>query len=182
MNNNKLITIKKDIKYNNTNNYKIINLNNMKNKYQKKNKNISNSRPKHAKLSPSPNQKNIFLKKFFDKSNSKHKEIRGISGDNTRNINYNINNSIKKSKSISQNTIKKIITKNKSNSMKKGNNNKLSKNVDNRFIIYNNNNIIRKNIKILNINKPKDIMNKSERNERNISPSNKITYIYRKKE
>ena len=181
-NNNKLITIKKDIKYNNTNNYKIINLNNMKNKFPKNNKNISNSRPKHAKLSPSPNQKNIFLKKFFDKSNSKHKEIRGISGDNTRNIKYNLNNSIKKSKSISQNTIKKIITKNKSNSMKKGNNNILSKNVNNRFIIYNNNkNIIRKNIKKLSINKSKDNMNKSERNERNMSPLNKITYIYRKK-
>ena len=182
MNNNKLITIKKEIKFNNTNNYKIIKLNNMKNNFSKKNKNISNSRPKHAKLSPSPNQKNIFLKKYFDKTYSKHKEIRGISGDNARNINYNINDSIKKKKSTSQNTIRKIITKNKSNSMKKGNNNILRKNVDKRFMIYNNKNILRKNIKILNINNSKDNMNRSERKERNMSPSTKITYIYRKKE
>ena len=182
MNNNKLITIKKEIKFNNTNNYKIIKLNNMKNNFSKKNKIISNSRPKHAKLSPSPNQKNIFLKKYFDKTYSKRKEIRGISGDNARNINYNINDSIKKQKSTSQNTIRKIITKNKSNSMKKGNNNILRKNVDKRFMIYNNKNILRKNIKILNINNSKDNMNRSERKERNMSPSTKITYIYRKKE
>ena len=182
MNNNKLISIKKEIKFNNTNNYKIIKLNNMKNNFSKKNKNISNSRPKYAKLSPSPNQKNIFLKKYLDKTYSKHKEIRGISGDNARNINYNINDSIKKKKSTSQNTIRKIITKNKSNSMKKGNNNILRKNVDKRFMIYNNKNILRKNIKILNINNSKDNMNRSERKERNMSPSTKITYIYRKKE
>ena len=182
MNNNKLITIKKEIKLNNTNNYKIIKLNNMKNNFSKKNKNISNSRPKYAKLSPSPNQKNIFLKKYLDKTYSKHKEIRGISGDNARNINYNINDSIKKKKSTSQNTIRKIITKNKSNSMKKGNNSILRKNVDKRFMIYNNKNILRKNIKILNINNSKDNMNRSERKERNMSPSTKITYIYRKKE
>ena len=185
-NNNKLIAIKNAIKHNNTNNYKIITLNNIKKKIvktsQNKVRNTSNPRPKCTKLSPSPNQKNIFLKKFLDKEKSKPKEIRDISGDNSRNITSNIKTLIKKSKSISQNRIKKIVSKNKSNSLQKRNNNLLRKNVEGKYVVYNKDkNIMRKNINVVKINNSKDI-DIREKNERNISPSLKINYIYRKKE
>ena len=178
--NNKLITINNVIKKNN-NNYKIISQDKKKNKSLKKNKrnniNIFNSilRNKPIKLSPSPIQKNIFLMKLIDKSKSKQKSIRAISGDNTRNKKYNINNLMKKP--ISQNKLKKS-TEKKMNISNKGKNNLLKKCAKDNILIYNKNQKnIRKNINLINIGN-KDIINTSERYT---SPSEKITYIYKKK-
>ena len=179
--NNKLITINNVIKKNN-NNYTIISQDKKKNKSLKKDKknniNIFNSilRKKPIKLSPSPNQKNIFLMKLIDKSKSKQKAIRAISGDNTRNKKNNINNSMKKP--ISQNILKKISAKKKNTSTNKGKNSLLKKCAKNNIFIYNKNQKnIRKNINLINIGN-KDIFNTSERYS---SPSQKITYIYKKK-
>ena len=179
--NNKLITINNVVKKNN-NNCKNISIDKMKNKSLKKNNknNISifNSilRPKGIKISPSPNQKNIFLMKLIDKSKSRQKTIRAISGDNTRNKKYNLNNSMKKP--INQNKLKKIIGKKKNTSLNKGNNN-LIKKLGGNILIYNNNNQKnnKKNINLINIGN-KTITNKSERNS---SPSTKLTYICKKK-
>ena len=165
----------------NNNNCKNISVDKKKNKSLKKNNknNISifNSilRPKGIKISPSPNQKNIFLMKLIDKSKSRQKTIRAISGDNTRNKKYNLNNSMKKP--INQNKLKKIIGKKKNTSLNKGNNNLLKK-LGGNILIYNNNNQknIKKNINLINIGN-KAITNKSERN---ISPSTKLTYICKK--
>ena len=187
INNNRLITLKNVIKKTNTNsnpnNCNNIILKNRKNKSLNKNtkhfKIINNClRPKLSKLSPSPNQKNIFIKKYLDQSKSKKKETRGISDDNARCIAYNINNLIKKS--ISQNTIKKIIGKKKNTSAKRANNNFLNKKEEGKILFYNNDKkAIRKNINIINIKNSKDIMNINDRKD---SPSTRITYIYKKKD
>ena len=171
------------------NNYKIINnkvINNIKSNSQKKSinslgksikkANNSYSKKKPIKLSPSPQQKNIFLRNCIDKSKSKQKEIRCVSGDNGRNINYPRNNFIKKS--ISQNTIKKIISnsknKNKNISRKKVNNNN---NDLGKKIIFNNKNI-KKSINIVPIRKQNGIINTCQKNK---NPSTRIAYIYKKK-
>ena len=104
-------------------------------------------------------------------SKPKQKEIRCVSGDNGRNINYQRNNNIIK-KSISQNTIKKIISESKNTSKKKVNNNDLGKK-----IIFNNNNF-KKRINIVNIRKQNGIINTCQKNK---SPSTRIAYIYKKK-
>ena len=138
--------------------------------------NNSYSKKKPIKLSPSPQQKNIFLRNCIDKSKSKQKEIRCVSGDNGRSINYPKNNFIKKS--ISQNTIKKIISnsKNKNQNISKkkvnNNNNDLGKK-----IIFNNKNI-KKSINIVTIRKQNGIINTCQKNK---NPSTRITYIYKKK-
>ena len=175
--NNQLRTINKSLP---KNNYKIINnkiINSIKSNSKKKSinscgKNIqkannSYSRKKPIKLSPSPQQKNIFMRN----SKPKQKEIRCVSGDNGRNINYQRNNNIIK-KSISQNTIKKIISESKNTSKKKVNNNDLGKK-----IIFNNNNF-KKRTNTVTIRKQNGIINTCQKNK---SPSTRIAYIYKKK-
>ena len=177
--NNKLMTMKNGMMRNTYNviNNKIINITNNNSKKKSinscgknmKKTNNTFSKKKPIKLSPSPHQKNIFLKNYIDKSKSRPKEIRCISGDNASNINYKRNTFIKQS--ISQNTIKKIISKSKNNSKKKGNNNLGKK------IIYNNKGV-KKTINIVNIKNQNAALSSSERNN---SPSTKIAYIYKKK-
>ena len=169
-NDNKLITLNNFIKKRN-----IINLNNSKNKnmkkynYDKKILNKSNPEYKRKKLSPSPNQNNNILQKLIDKCKSKQKEIRGISGDNARNICYKKNNLIKKC--ISENTIKKILGR-KNTSIEKGKNN-LIKKMEERKYSNNKKKNIMKNINIINIKKKNGPFNL---NERNSSPSTKVAY------
>ena len=82
-------------------------------------------------------------------------------------------------KPINQNTIKKILGKNKSTSIKKVNNNSIKKN--GKIVILNKNNkkTIKKSINIVNLKNSNEILNQCEREN---SPSTKITFIYKKPE
>ena len=143
INNNKLISIKNAIKNNSKD--KIIKLNHSKIKNPKKltNKNEGSSfisgnnscnKNRVVKLSPSPKQKNIFLKKSKDKDNFNQNGKRGISGRNSYNSRM-IKSKIMK-KSISQYSIKRKESKNKSIIKKENVSTKYSKG---KTIIYNNN-------------------------------------------
>ena len=183
--NNKLITIKNAIK--NSSKDKIIKMNHSKIKDQKKvtNKNEESSyisgnnscvKNRVFKLSPSPNQKNIFLKKSKDKDKLKQNGKRGISDENSCKSRI-IKSKIRK-KSISQYSIKKMDSKNKSIVKKE---NSKTKNSKGKTIIYNNND---KNVdkNCVNIGRIKNNNNNEVANlgEKKVSPT-KIKYIYQKK-
>ena len=180
--NNKLISIKNVINNNSKN--KIKKMNNSKNKNKLINKkeifsfvggNNSCIKNRVFKLSPSPNQKNIFLKKSKDKLKLKSIEKRGISDENSYGARM-VKSKIMK-KSISQYSMKRKESKNRSNSKKENVSTKYSKG---KTILYNkyDKNAIKNCVNISSIKSSNNEV--SYVGERKTSP-NKIRYIYKKK-